>query len=113
MIRTGSLAWSAPDGAHSRGRALTTDVIAPRLDRSKLRRAAIIFVVGSVAIMAVTRHQVRVLYLEPATSQFQAAIVPQWGNFFLFAALLVIGLATVFWMVRRVLTSPAEGDQAA
>jgi uncharacterized protein (TIRG00374 family) len=54
VIRTGSLAWSAPVGAHSRGRALTTDVIAPRLDRSKLRRAAIIFVVGSVAIMAVT-----------------------------------------------------------
>jgi len=67
----------------------------------------------TVAIMAITRHQVRVLYLEPATSQFQAAIVPQWGNFILFAVLLVIGLATVFWMVRRVLTSPAEGDEAA
>jgi hypothetical protein len=67
----------------------------------------------TVAVMAVTRHQVRVLYLEPATSQFQAVILPQWGNFFLFAVLLVIGLATVFWMVRRVLTSPAEGDQAA
>ncbi len=67
----------------------------------------------TVAIMAVTRHQVRVLYLEPATSQFQATVVPQWGNFLLFAGLLVIGLATVFWMVRRVLTSPAEGEEAA
>lgn len=67
----------------------------------------------TVAIMAITRHQVRVLYLEPATSQFEATIVPQWGNFSLFAVLLVIGLATVFWMVRRVLTSPAEGDEAA
>jgi len=67
----------------------------------------------TVSVMAITRHQVRVLYLEPAISQFQTTIVPQWGNFILFAVLLLIGLATVFWMVRRVLTSPAEGDEAA
>jgi hypothetical protein len=67
----------------------------------------------TVAVMTVTRHQVRMLYLEPATSQFHAQVVPQWGNFGLFAVLLVLGLATVFWMVRRVLTSPAEGDEAA
>jgi len=67
----------------------------------------------TIAVMTVTRHQVRVLYLEPATSQFQATVVPQWGNFILFAVLLVLGLATVFWMIRRVLTSPAEGDEAA
>ena len=63
--------------------------------------------------MTVTRHHVRVLYLEPATSQFSATVVPQWGNFLLFVVLLVIGLATVAWMVRRVLTSPAVGDDAA
>ncbi len=67
----------------------------------------------TIAVMTVTRHQVRVLYLEPATSQFQATVVPQWGNFTLFAVLLAVGLGTVFWMVRRVLTSPAEGDEAA
>ena len=67
----------------------------------------------TIAVMTVTRHQVRVLYLETATSQFQATIVPQWGNFILFALLLVAGLITVFVMIRRVLTSPAEGDEAA
>jgi hypothetical protein len=67
----------------------------------------------TIAVMTITRHQVRVLYLEPFTSQFQANIVSQWGNFVLFAVLLVVGLSTVFWMVRRVLTSPAEGDEAA
>ena len=67
----------------------------------------------TIAVMTITRHQVRVLYLEPFTSQFQAAVVPQWGNFLLFAVLLVVGLATVFWMVRRVLTSPASGSDAA
>jgi len=67
----------------------------------------------TVAIMSVTRHQVRVLYLDDFTSQFSATIAPQWGNFVLFAVLLVAGLATVFWMIRRVLTSPAEGEDAA
>jgi len=43
-----------PLAATQRETALTTDVTAPRLDRSKLSRAAIIFVVGSVAILAVT-----------------------------------------------------------
>lgn len=36
------------------GDLLSTELVAPTLDRSKLRRAAIIFVVGSIAIMAVT-----------------------------------------------------------
>lgn len=67
----------------------------------------------AVAIMAVTRHQTRVLYLEPSTSRFQADIVSQWGTFGLFVVVLLIGLATVFVMVRRVLTSPAEGEEAA
>ena len=67
----------------------------------------------TIAVMTVTRHQVRVLYLEPATSQFQATIIPQWGNFVLFAILMIAGLVTIFVMVRKVLTSPAEGDEAA
>jgi hypothetical protein len=67
----------------------------------------------AVAIMSVTRHQVRAIYLEPVTSQYQFAVVPQWGNFVLFAVLLVIGLATVAYMVKRVLTEPASGADAA
>jgi hypothetical protein len=67
----------------------------------------------TVAVMAVTRHQVRMLYLEPFTSQFQAHFSPQWLNFSLFAVLLVLGLATVYYMVRRVLTSPATPPEAA
>ncbi len=67
----------------------------------------------TVAVMSVTRHQVRGLYLEPFRSQFTPVVVAQWGTFALFVGLLVVGLATVFWMVRRVLTSPATGDEAA
>ncbi len=67
----------------------------------------------SIAVMSITRHQVRVLYLEPATSLFKAQVVPQWVNFFLWVVLLVVGLATVAYMVKRVLTEPAVGEDAA
>lgn len=67
----------------------------------------------TLAVMAVTRHQVRGIHLEPFLSPDGLAAAPQWGNFALFALLLVVGLATVAFMVRRVLDSPATGDDAA
>lgn len=72
--------------------------------------AAMILAIG---VMAITRHQVRGLYLEPFTSQFEITAAPQWGNFLLFAGLLLVGLYTVFAMVRQVLRSPAAGSDAA
>jgi hypothetical protein len=67
----------------------------------------------TIAVMSITRHQVRALYLEPSTAQFSFRVIPQWGNFVLFVVLLVAGLVTVAYMVRRVLTSPASGADAA
>jgi len=67
----------------------------------------------TIAIMSITRHQVRALYLEPATRQFEMLVVSQWGNFLLFALLLVMVFATVAFMVKRVLASPASGTDAA
>jgi hypothetical protein len=67
----------------------------------------------TIAVMTITRHQVRVLYLAPATEPYQLQVVPQWGNFALFVVLLLAGLATVGYMVKRVLESPATGDEAA
>jgi hypothetical protein len=69
--------------------------------------------VATIAVMAVTRHQVRSLYLAPYSEQFSLEVASQWGNFVLFAVLLVLGLATVYYMVRRVLDTPAEGEEAA
>ena len=69
-----------------------------------------------IAIMSITRHQVRALYLEPATAQFQVQIVPQWGNFVLFALLLVAGLATNLLGPRHqinLLASPVLGILAS
>jgi hypothetical protein len=67
----------------------------------------------TIAVMSITRHQVRALYLEPSTAQFSFQVIPQWGNFLLFAVLLVAGLVTVGYMVWRVLSSPASGADAA
>ena len=69
--------------------------------------------VATTAIMAITRHQVRTLYLGPSTAGLEFPVVAQWGNFFLFTVLLVAGLATVAWMVRNTLNSPASGEEAA
>jgi hypothetical protein len=72
--------------------------------------AATVFV---VLVMTVTRHQIRLLYLEP-TAQLQTfTVAAQWFNFVLFVVLLVASLATVAYMVHRVLTSPAQGEDAA
>ena len=67
----------------------------------------------TIAIMSITRHQVRALYLEPVSSNFELASAPQWGNFALFAVLLVAGLGVVGYMVRSVLRNPARGAEAA
>jgi hypothetical protein len=67
----------------------------------------------TIAVMSITRHQVRELYLEPFSSQYSIATAPQWGNFVLFALLLVAGLATIGYMVRQVLDNRASGEDAA
>lgn len=67
----------------------------------------------TIAVMTITRHQVRALYLAPFTAATTFQVVPQWGNFVVFVLLLAAGLATVVVMVRRVLVSPATGGDAA
>ena len=68
---------------------------------------------ATIAIMSVTRHQLREIYLGNFGAGEPLATTTQWGNFALFALLLVAALATVAYMVRRVLTSPATSDDAA
>jgi hypothetical protein len=67
----------------------------------------------TVVIMTITRHQVRALYLEDFTSQFALISAPQWGNFLLFAVLLLAGLGTVAYMVRLVMANRTRGREAA
>ena len=66
-----------------------------------------------IALMAVTRHQIRVLYLAPTTDLGAFTIASQWLNVGLFVALLVVAIITVYVMVNKVLTNPATGADAA
>jgi len=68
---------------------------------------------ATTAIMVVTRDQLRPLYLGSAVVLGRFSIHAQWGNTWLFAVLLIVGLATVFFMVRMVLNAKAEGSDAA
>lgn len=68
---------------------------------------------ATIAIMSVTRHQVRIAYLDIAVSRQQLVEVSQWGNVVLFMALLAAGATVTTFMVRRVLTNQTTGDDAA
>jgi uncharacterized protein (TIRG00374 family) len=54
LVEVGAPSRSPWPAADSGGSHLTAEAVASGLDRSKLRRAAVVFVVGSVVIMAVT-----------------------------------------------------------
>lgn len=69
--------------------------------------------VATMAVMAVTRDQLRSIYLGSFADLDQFVIRAQWVNFVFFAVLLVVGLATVYYMIRRVLNEKAEGVEAA
>jgi hypothetical protein len=68
---------------------------------------------STIAIMSITRHQVRVAYLEPVTARYEAAITAQWGNVAIFAVCLVAAVAIVTYMVTRVLAERTTGTDAA
>jgi hypothetical protein len=61
--------------------------------------AAVALTVLAVALMAVTRHSLREMYLQPHLDIRTLEVTPQWGMFGIFAVLLVAGLAVVGWMV--------------
>jgi hypothetical protein len=62
---------------------------------------ATLSITGTVALMAVMRHIVRIAYLEPYFDPQSLPVSGQWVVFVLFALLLVAGLLTVSWMLVR------------
>jgi hypothetical protein len=69
--------------------------------------------VATIAIMSVTRHQLRLVYLGEFADTGAFTLAPQWLNFGLFVVILVLGLGVVAFMVKRVLSEPATGEEAA
>lgn len=58
-----------------------------------------IAILGTVSLMAVLRHLVRVAYLRPYFDPHALPVRGQWVVFSIFVVLLLAGLATVGWML--------------
>lgn len=85
----------------------------PLAQGSKVRRA-LEFVVGATAVMVVTRHQIREVYLAPARAAEELVTTAPWGLIALFLVIFVAGVGTtVYAMVRAATDRPAAGEQAA
>lgn len=61
--------------------------------------ASSVAIVGTVSLMAVIRHLVRIAYLRPYFDPRTLPVEGQWTVFVIFAVLLVAGLATAVWML--------------
>jgi hypothetical protein len=61
--------------------------------------AASVAVLGTVSVMAVLRHFVRLAYLRPYFDPHALPVQGQWVVFSIFVVLLLAGLATVGWML--------------
>ena len=85
----------------------------PLAQGTKVRRA-LELVVGATAVMVITRHQVREIYLAPALAAEELVTTAPWGLIALFLVIFVAGVAaTVYAMVRAATDRPAAGEQAA
>ena len=71
------------------------------LAASRSPAASCFAIVGTISLMAVIRHLVRLERLKPHFDAHTLPVEGQWVVFALFAILLVAGLATVGWMLYK------------
>jgi hypothetical protein len=72
--------------------------------------AGAVALLGTLGLMAVIRHLVRVAYLRPYFDPHTFPLQGQWGVFALFVILLVSGLAVLGWMLYQLFRpAPAKG----
>lgn len=67
----------------------------------------------TVAVMILIRDAVRTGYLSNVFSPEQLQVNPQWSVIAIFLVLFVAGLATLYWMIRKVTASPQRAAKAA
>jgi hypothetical protein len=85
----------------------------PLASPTKVRRVAE-FIVGTVVLMVLTRHQLRGIYLAPARANEQLTVSTQWGPLALFLAVFVLCVAlTVYALVKAAKDRPQPGEDAA
>ena len=85
----------------------------PLATPTKVRRAAE-FIVGTVAFMVVTRHELRAVYLAPSRVAENVQVAPQWGALAVFLVVFVACVAlTVYALVKAAKDRPGPGEEAA
>lgn len=66
-------------------------------------------VTASIVLMAISRHRLRAMYLNPELDPNALKVAPQWDVFVVFALLLVAGIVVVAWMLAKL----ARGNDPA
>jgi hypothetical protein len=85
----------------------------PLASPTKVRRVAE-FIVATVVLMVLTRHQLRTIYLVPARAGEQIPVATQWGALALFLVVFVLCVAlTVHALVKAAKDRPQPGEDAA
>ncbi|HRK21456.1 MAG TPA: hypothetical protein PLX06_06590 [Fimbriimonadaceae bacterium] len=70
---------------------------------------ATLMAVATVALMAVSRHRLRAMFLDPDLDPTALKVSPQWDVFAVFVVLLLAGLVVVGWMLHKL----AKGSENA
>lgn len=84
------------------------------LGKPRLVRHAVELAVAAIAVMVLTRHQLRDLYLAAARADERLAVQPQWDVFALFLVTFLVCVALTVWALHRATTDrPAPGEPAA
>ncbi len=69
-------------------------------------------VAGLLVLMVIQRSLLRWSYLRDDTSMADITVTPQWSVFILFLVVFVIGLGTVWYMIKQVQAVEAKGGQS-
>jgi hypothetical protein len=72
------------------------------LRKPRLVRHVLELIVGAVAFMVVTRHQVRLLYLAPYRRGERVEVAPQWGMIILFLIVFAAAAVLTIYAIRRI-----------
>jgi len=84
------------------------------LGRPRLLRHAVELAVAAIAVMVLTRHQLREFYLAAARAGEDLAVQPQWDVFTLFLVTFLVCVGLTVWALHRAATDrPAPGEPTA
>lgn len=85
----------------------------PASQGTRIRRAAEL-IVGAMAFMVITRHQLRDYYLSSFRADERLVVSPQWDVLIVFLVAFVVGVGVTVYAMRRAATDrPSPGERAA